>query len=70
MVFGSFPKKNRNKTFYFDTKKKYGYILFLLSFGLRVHFQGKKLIFWQKKIPPKIRRPPLLKSKKNYHPFY
>jgi hypothetical protein len=50
MVFGSFPKKNRNKTFYFDTKKKYGCILFLLSFGLRVDFQGKKLIFWQKKI--------------------
>jgi hypothetical protein len=62
MVFGSFPKKIRNKTFYFDTKKKYGYILFLLSFGPRVHFQGKKLIFLTKKNPPK-------KIKKIYHPF-
>jgi hypothetical protein len=69
MVFGSFPKIG-TKLFILTLKKKYGYILFLLSFGLRVHFQGKKLIFWQKKNPPKIRRPLLLKSKKNYHPFY
>jgi hypothetical protein len=48
-----FPKKIRNKTFYFYTKKKYHLFLFLLSFGPRVHFRGQKLTFWQKKIPPK-----------------
>jgi hypothetical protein len=57
MVCGGFPKKIRNKTFYFYTKKKYHFILFLLSFGPRVHFRGQKLIFWQKKIPPKKKTP-------------
>jgi hypothetical protein len=56
-----FQKKIGSKLFILTLKKKYGYILFLLSFGLRVHFQGKKLIFWQKKIPPKIKKlPPFL----------
>jgi hypothetical protein len=71
MVFGGFPKKNRNKTFYFHNKKKYGLYFFLLSFGPRVHFQGKKLNFRQNKSPPKNRRPPSsLKFKKFNHPFY
>jgi hypothetical protein len=61
MVFGGFPKKIRNKTFYFHTKKKISLFSFLLSFGPRVRFQGQQLIFWQKKIPPKKRKkiPPL-----------
>jgi hypothetical protein len=66
MVFGGFPKEIRNKTFFF-TLKKISLYLFFLSFGPRVHFRSKKLIFWQKYLPPKKRRP-LLKSKKNYHP--
>jgi hypothetical protein len=41
MVFGGFPKKIRNKTFYFHCKKNL-FILFLLSFGPRVHFRGKR----------------------------
>jgi hypothetical protein len=45
-----FPKKIRNKTFYFYSKKKYCFFVFVLSFGHRVQFQGQKLIFWQKKI--------------------
>jgi hypothetical protein len=69
MVFGGFPKKIRNKTFYFHTKKKYYFFLFLLSFGPRVHFRGQKLIFWQKKIRPK-REDLLLKKNKNTTPFY
>jgi hypothetical protein len=44
-----FSKKNMNITFYLDTTKKIWLYCFLLSFGPRVHFQGKKLIFWQKK---------------------
>jgi hypothetical protein len=53
MVFGGFPKKIRNKTFYFHTKKIPIYC-FLLSFGPRVHFRGKKLTFvGTKKIRPK-----------------
>jgi hypothetical protein len=35
-----FQKKIRNKTFYFHIKKKFHFILFLLSFGPRVHFRG------------------------------
>jgi hypothetical protein len=58
IVFGSFPKKIRNKAFYFDTTKKIWLYCFLLSFGPRVHFQGKKLIFLQKN------------RRKIYHPFY
>jgi hypothetical protein len=46
MVFGGFPKKIRYKTFYFHAKKIIRFILFLLSFGLRVHFRGQKLTFW------------------------
>jgi hypothetical protein len=55
MVFDGFPKKNRNKTFYFHTKKKYCFYFFLLSFGPRVHFQGKKLNFCQKNRRPKTK---------------
>jgi hypothetical protein len=56
-----FQKKLGTKLFILTLKKKYGYILFLLSFGPRVHFRGKKLIFWQKKIPPKKQKiPPLI----------
>jgi hypothetical protein len=40
-----FSKKIRNKTFYFYTKKNH-FILFLLSFGPKVHFRGQKLTFW------------------------
>jgi hypothetical protein len=64
-----FQNKIGTKLFILTLKKKYGYILFLLSFGLRVHFQGKKLIFWQKKIPPKIRRPSSSQIKKKIPPF-
>jgi hypothetical protein len=46
---GGFPKKIRNKTFYFHTKKNILLYRFILSFGPRVHFRGKKLTFWQKK---------------------
>jgi hypothetical protein len=53
MVFAGFPKKIRNKTFYFQTKKKLLHYYFILSFGPRVHFRGQKLTFWQKKSPPK-----------------
>jgi hypothetical protein len=67
MVFGGIPKKIRNKTLFHATKKISLYS-FLLSFGPRVHFRVKKLTFWQKKIPPKIRRqkklPPLFISLK------
>jgi hypothetical protein len=51
-----FQKKIGTKLFILTLKKNMAIFFFLLSFGLRVHFQGKKLIFWQKKIPPKIRR--------------
>jgi hypothetical protein len=42
-----FQKKLGTK--HLDTTKKIWLYCFLLSFGPRVHFQGKKLIFWQKK---------------------
>jgi hypothetical protein len=71
MVFAGFPKKIRNKTFYFQTKKKILHYYFILSFGPRVHFRGQKLTFWQKKSPPKNRRPPpSLKFKNFNYPFY
>jgi hypothetical protein len=41
MVLDGFPKKIRNKTFYFHTKKIISFILFLLSLGPRVHFLVK-----------------------------
>jgi hypothetical protein len=46
MVVGRFPKKIRNKTFYFHCKKKFHLFLFLLSFGPRVHFRSQKSTFW------------------------
>jgi hypothetical protein len=46
MVFGGFPTKKRNKTFYFHCRKKIHLILFLLSFGPRVHFRDQKSTFW------------------------
>jgi hypothetical protein len=52
MVFGGFPKKLGTKLFIFTLQKKYGFIVFYLVNYL-VHFQGKKLIFWQKKFRPK-----------------
>jgi hypothetical protein len=45
MVFGGFPKKIRNKTFYFHCKKKFHSNLFLLSFGPRVHFRSQTWTF-------------------------
>jgi hypothetical protein len=45
MVFGGFPKKIRNKTFYFHTKIFFSLYFFLLSFGPRVYFRGQKLTF-------------------------
>jgi hypothetical protein len=48
-----FQKKLVTKLFIFKQKKKLSLNSFILSFGPRVHFQGKKLIFWQKKIRPK-----------------
>jgi hypothetical protein len=55
-----FQKKLGTKLFFF-TLKKISLYLFLLSFGPRVHFQSKKLIFWQKY----LKWP---KKEKNYHP--
>jgi hypothetical protein len=45
MVFGGFPKKIRNKTFYFHSNKFFFTLFFLLSFSPRVHFRGEKLTF-------------------------
>jgi hypothetical protein len=46
MVFGGFPKKIRDKTFYFHSNKKVSHNPFLLSFGHRVHFRSQTLTFW------------------------
>jgi hypothetical protein len=45
MVFGGFPKKIRNKTFYFHRNFFFHFILFLLSFGPRVHFRSQTWTF-------------------------
>jgi hypothetical protein len=67
-------KKLGTKLFYFYTKKNTFHYYFILSLGPRVHFRGQKLIFWQKKsppknkiqknAPPKNKRSPSLKFKK------
>jgi hypothetical protein len=46
MVFGGFPKKIRNKTFYFHGKFFFHFNLVLLSFGTRVHFRSQTWTFW------------------------
>jgi hypothetical protein len=41
-----FQKKLGTKLFIFTVKIKFHFIIFLLSFGPRVHFRGQKLTFW------------------------
>jgi hypothetical protein len=70
IVFGSFPKKIRNKAFYFDTTKKYGFIVFYLVLALESISKVKSWFFCKKteekfttlfislKVTPSTQEPP------------